>query len=91
GRHCKISRGVRIHPNVTIYDGVVIGEDTVIHSGVSIRENSVIGRNCVIQNNATIGSDGFGYARDEDRRWLKIPQVGRVIIEDDVEIGANTT
>lgn len=91
GRHCKISRGVRIHPNVTIYDGVVIGEDTVIHSGVSIRENSVIGRNCVIQNNATIGSDGFGYARDEDRRWLKIPQVGLVIIEDDVEIGANTT
>jgi UDP-3-O-[3-hydroxymyristoyl] glucosamine N-acyltransferase len=77
-------------PNATIYAGVEIGENTVIHSGVSIRENTVIGRNCIIHNNSTIGCDGFGYAKDEERRWLKIPQTGRVVIEDDVEIGANT-
>ncbi len=90
GRKCTIESGVRIMPNATIYDGVHIGAGTVIHSGVSIRENSEIGRNCIIHNNATIGCDGFGYAKDEDKRWLKIPQVGRVVLEDDVEIGANT-
>jgi UDP-3-O-[3-hydroxymyristoyl] glucosamine N-acyltransferase len=55
-----------------------------------VRENSVIGENCIIHNNSTIGSDGFGYAKDEDKHWLKIPQTGRVVLEDDVEIGANT-
>lgn len=90
GRNCSISSGVKIFPNTTLYDGVSIGEDSVIHSGVSIRENCVIGRNCTIHNNTTIGSDGFGYAKDEEKRWLKIPQVGRVVLEDDVEIGANT-
>jgi UDP-3-O-[3-hydroxymyristoyl] glucosamine N-acyltransferase len=90
GPKCTIESGVRIMPNATIYEGVRIGSGTVIHSGVSIREYSEIGRNCVIHNNATIGCDGFGYAKDEDKRWLKIPQVGRVVLEDDVEIGANT-
>ena len=90
GKNCKIESGVKIFPNATIYDGVTIGRNTVIHSGVSIRENCEIGTNCIIQNNSTIGSDGFGYAKDEERRWLKIPQVGRVVLEDDVEIGANT-
>jgi UDP-3-O-[3-hydroxymyristoyl] glucosamine N-acyltransferase len=90
GSNCSIASGVRIMPNVTIYEGSKVGENTLIHSGASVRENSEIGRNCIIHNNSTIGSDGFGYARDEDRRWLKIPQTGRVILEDDVEIGANT-
>lgn len=90
GRNCKIETGVKIFPNATIYDGVQIGEGTVIHSGVSIRENCEIGRNCIIHNNTTIGSDGFGYAKDEDKCWLKIPQTGRVVLEDNVEIGANT-
>jgi len=90
GARTKIASGVRIMPNVTIYEDVEIGENTLIHSGVSIRENTRIGKNCIIYNNATIGCDGFGYAKDEERRWLKIPQVGRVVIEDDVEIGANT-
>jgi UDP-3-O-[3-hydroxymyristoyl] glucosamine N-acyltransferase len=62
----------------------------VLHSGVSVREDCEIGRNCIIHNNSTIGSDGFGYAKDEEKRWLKIPQVGRVVLEDDVEVGANT-
>ena len=90
GVGCTIAEGVRIMPNVTIYDYVTIGEGTTIHSGVSIREHCEIGRNCIIHNNTTIGSDGFGYAKDENKHWLKIPQTGRVIIEDDVEIGANT-
>ena len=90
GRGTKVESGVRIFPNVTIYDGVRIGAGSIIHSGVSIRENSEIGRNCIIHNNATIGCDGFGYAKDEEKRWLKIPQVGRVVLEDEVEIGANT-
>lgn len=91
GVRTKIASGVRLMPNVTIYDDVSIGEGTVVHSGVSIRSGSVIGANCTIHNNSTIGCDGFGYAKDEDRRWLKIPQTGRVVIEDDVEIGANTS
>ncbi len=90
GANCTIASGVRLMPNVTLYDGVSIGEGTTIHSGVSVRENCVIGRNCIIHNNSTIGSDGFGYAKDEDKRWLKVPQIGRVVIGDDVEIGANT-
>lgn len=90
GKDCVVSDGVKIYPNATIYDGVTIGAGSVIHSGVSIRENCEVGSNCIIHNNTTIGSDGFGYAKDEEKRWLKIPQVGRVVLEDDVEIGANT-
>lgn len=90
GRNARIATGVRLMPNVTIYDGVTIGENTTLHSGVSIRENCEIGRNCIIHNNTTIGCDGFGYAKTADKKWLKIPQTGRVVIEDDVEIGANT-
>jgi UDP-3-O-[3-hydroxymyristoyl] glucosamine N-acyltransferase len=90
GDSCVIERGVRIMPNVIIYANVIIRENTSIHSGVSIRENCEIGRRCIIHNNSTIGCDGFGYAKDENKRWLKIPQTGRVVLEDDVEIGANT-
>jgi len=91
GRDVRLGKRVRIHPNVTIYDNVTIGDETEIHSGVAIRENCVIGERVIIHNNAVVGCDGFGFARDEERRWLKIPQVGRVVIEDDVEIGAGTT
>ena len=90
GKTCKIESGVKLFPNVTIYDGVRIGKNSVIHSGVSIRENCEVGKNCIVHNNSTIGSDGFGYAKTADKHWLKIPQVGRVVLEDDVEIGANT-
>lgn len=91
GRDVQIGAGVRIFPNATIYDDVVIGNDSVIHSGVAIRERTHIGERVIIHNNSVIGCDGFGYAKDEKRRWLKIPQSGRVVIEDDVEIGAGTT
>src|SRR5438552_1075706 len=91
GRNAEIGERVRLHPNVTIYDNVTIGADSEIHSGVAIRENSIVGRRVIIHNNSCIGGDGFGFAKDEARRWLKIPQTGRVVIEDDVEIGAGTT
>jgi UDP-3-O-[3-hydroxymyristoyl] glucosamine N-acyltransferase len=91
GRNVEIAEGVCIHPNVTIYDEVTIGAGSVIHSGVAIRERTVIGERVVIHNNSVIGCDGFGYAKDEQKHWLKIPQTGRVVIEDDVEIGAGTT
>ncbi len=91
GNSAEIGARVRIHPNVTIYDNVKIGADSEIHSGVAIRENSIIGSRVIIHNNVVIGSDGFGFAKDEERHWLKIPQTGRVVIEDDVEIGAGAT
>jgi len=91
GANAKVSACVRIMPNATIYEGVIIGENTTIHSGVSIRENCEIGSRCIIHNNTTIGSDGFGYARTPEKKWLKIPQSGKVVIEDDVEIGANSS
>jgi UDP-3-O-[3-hydroxymyristoyl] glucosamine N-acyltransferase len=91
GRNVTIGEDVTIHPNVTIYDDVTIGSGSVLHSGVAVRERTVIGARVVIHNNSVIGCDGFGYAKDEERHWLKIPQAGRVVIEDDVEIGAGTT
>jgi UDP-3-O-[3-hydroxymyristoyl] glucosamine N-acyltransferase len=91
GRNVEIAEGVCIHPNVTIYQDVTVGAGSIIHSGVAIRERTVIGERVVIHNNSVIGCDGFGYAKDEQKRWLKIPQAGRVVIEDDVEIGAGTT
>jgi UDP-3-O-[3-hydroxymyristoyl] glucosamine N-acyltransferase len=91
GPSCQIADGVHIYPNVTIYENVVVGKNSVIHSGVVIRERSQIGERVIIHNNVVVGCDGFGYAKDEQRRWLKIPQTGRVVIEDDVEIGAGTT
>ncbi|MEP6635223.1 MAG: UDP-3-O-(3-hydroxymyristoyl)glucosamine N-acyltransferase [Acidobacteriota bacterium] len=91
GPRARIASGVRIYPNATIYEDVSIGKDSVIHSGAAIRERSQIGERVVIHNNVVVGCDGFGYAKDEERHWLKIPQTGRVVIEDDVEIGAGTT
>lgn len=91
GRNVTLGRRVRIYPNATVYDGVSVGDDSVIHSGVALREGTQVGARVVIHNNAVVGSDGFGYAKDEEGRWLKIPQAGRVVIEDDVEIGAGAT
>lgn len=81
---------VSIHPQVYIGDGCVIGDNTILYPGVKIYPGSKIGKNCIIHSGAVIGSDGFGFA-PEDGVYKKIPQMGIVIIEDDVEIGANTT
>jgi UDP-3-O-[3-hydroxymyristoyl] glucosamine N-acyltransferase len=91
GANCVIESGVKLFAGVTVYEGASVGKNTVIHSGTAVRENCVIGERVIIHNNVTVGSDGFGFAKDEEKHWLKIPQAGRVVIEDDVEIGAGTT
>ena len=80
-----------IYPHVTIGPGVTVGDGCVIHARVSLRERVTVGHRVVIQDGAVIGSDGFGFARRADGTHHKIPQIGGVVIEDDVEIGANTT
>jgi UDP-3-O-[3-hydroxymyristoyl] glucosamine N-acyltransferase len=80
-----------IYPNVTIGPGSRIGDDCVIHSNVSIRERVTIGQRVIVQNGVVIGGDGYGFARRGDGTHEKIPQVATVVIEDDVELGANTT
>jgi UDP-3-O-[3-hydroxymyristoyl] glucosamine N-acyltransferase len=90
GAGVTIGRDAVIHPNVTIYPGVRIGDRFTAHSGVAIREGTVIGDRVTILNGAVIGADGFGYV-EERGGLIKIPQVGSVTIEDDVEIGANST
>jgi UDP-3-O-[3-hydroxymyristoyl] glucosamine N-acyltransferase len=91
GENVIVEDNVTINPRCTIYSDARIGERTIIHSGAIIRERVSIGKRCIIQNNAVIGSDGFGYAKQEDGQWYKILQSGTVIIEDDVEVGACTT
>lgn len=90
GDDVAIGAGTVIHPLASIYPGARIGERTVIHSHVSIREGVTVGNNVIIHNGTVIGADGFRYVKGPDGRHIKIPQVGTVIIEDDVEIGANT-
>jgi UDP-3-O-[3-hydroxymyristoyl] glucosamine N-acyltransferase len=84
----SIGARVVLHPHVVIYRDVSVAEDAVLHSGVSVREGCRIGRRVLVHNNAVIGADGFGFARDGEGTYVKIPQVGIVEIEDDVEIGA---
>ena len=80
---------VTLHPGVVLYPGVVIGDDVTLHANVSVRERCRIGNRVTIHDGTVIGSDGFGYAPDGSA-WFKIPQIGMVVIEDDVEIGSNT-
>ncbi len=91
GKNVKIGNYVKIYPQVYIGDNSVIGDDTVLYAGVKIYENTKIGQACIIHSGAVIGADGFGFAPTEDGTYKKIPQVGNVILEDCVEIGANTT
>jgi UDP-3-O-[3-hydroxymyristoyl] glucosamine N-acyltransferase len=90
GAGAIIGRNAVIHPHVIIYPGVHIGDDFTCHSQVSIREGVTIGNRVTILNGAVIGADGFGFI-EHNGELIKIPQVGSVIVEDDVEIGANTT
>jgi UDP-3-O-[3-hydroxymyristoyl] glucosamine N-acyltransferase len=80
-----------VYPHVTIGAGAVVGDDCVIHARVSLRERVTLGNRVVVQDGAVVGSDGFGFARQADGTHYKIPQIGGVVIEDAVEIGANTT
>ncbi len=90
GRHCTIGNNVSIYPNVVIGDNVTIGDGTTLYAGVKVYEGVEIGRRCTIHAGAVLGSDGFGFAPADDGTWNKIDQIGNVILEDDVEVGANT-
>ncbi|MGB9770479.1 MAG: UDP-3-O-(3-hydroxymyristoyl)glucosamine N-acyltransferase [Candidatus Kapaibacteriota bacterium] len=91
GKNCLIGENTIILPNTTLYDNVKIGNNCLIHSNVVCYYNTVIGNNCIIHSGAVIGSDGFGYIENKDGSFTKIPQLGNVVIGNNVEIGANTT
>ena len=90
GGKCRIGDGTSIYPHAVLYPGVVVGRDCVFHSQVTVREGCRIGDRVVLQNGVVIGGDGFGFAPLKDGTFYKILQAGSVIIEDNVEIGANT-
>lgn len=91
GKNVKIGNGVKIYPQVYVGDNTIIGDGSILFSGVKIYEDTKIGKGCIIHSGAVIGSDGFGFAPKEDGTYQKVPQVGNVILEDLVEVGANTT
>lgn len=90
GEGVKVGRNTTIYSGVVLYDHVQIGDDCLIHAGTVVREQCVVGDRVILQPNAVIGSDGFGFAPD-GAKYFKIPQVGIVVLEDDVEIGAAST
>ncbi len=91
GRGARLGKNVKIFPQVYVGDDVVIGDDTVLYPGVKVYHGCRIGNRCIVHAGTVIGSDGFGHAPKQDGTYEKIAQIGIVVIEDDVEIGANTT
>lgn len=91
GDDVTIGDNTVIYANCTIYAGARIGADCLIHSNCVVREYVEIGARCILQNGVVVGGDGFGYAKQDDGSWYKIVQSGIVVLEDDVEIGANST
>jgi UDP-3-O-[3-hydroxymyristoyl] glucosamine N-acyltransferase len=90
GERAKIGNRVKIYPQVYIGDDVVIGDDTVIYAGAKLYAQTVVGKSCILHSGCVIGADGFGFAPQEDGSYNKIPQIGNVVLGDNVEIGANT-
>jgi UDP-3-O-[3-hydroxymyristoyl] glucosamine N-acyltransferase len=88
GPRARVGARTAIHPHAVLYADVTVGQDCLIHSGVQVREGCRLGDRVIVQNGAVIGGDGFGFARRTDGAYEKVPQVGIVVIEDDVEIGA---
>ncbi|MDO5636638.1 MAG: UDP-3-O-(3-hydroxymyristoyl)glucosamine N-acyltransferase [Myroides sp.] len=91
GKNTTIGNNVKIYPNSFVGDNVVIGDNTILFAGARVYSESIIGAHCVIHSGTVIGSDGFGFAPNKDGSYSKIPQIGNVIIENHVEIGAGTT
>ncbi|MEP7093053.1 MAG: UDP-3-O-(3-hydroxymyristoyl)glucosamine N-acyltransferase, partial [Flavobacterium sp.] len=91
GQNVVLGNNVKIYPNSFIGDNVVIGDNVYIFAGAKIYSETIIGNNCTIHSGTIIGADGFGFAPNEDGIYNKVPQIGNVIIEDNVDIGANTT
>jgi UDP-3-O-[3-hydroxymyristoyl] glucosamine N-acyltransferase len=91
GESCVIAANVRLHPSVVLYDNVSIGTASVLHANVVCYDKTVVGERCIIHAGTVLGADGFGFAEQTDKSFQKIPQVGNVVIGEDVEIGANCT
>jgi UDP-3-O-[3-hydroxymyristoyl] glucosamine N-acyltransferase len=91
GDNVTIGDNTKIFPHVFLGDNVQIGENTTLFAGVIIYSDNLIGSNCTIHGGAVIGGDGFGFAPQQDKNYKKVAQIGNVVIEDDVEIGSNTT
>jgi len=91
GENVVLGENVKIYPNCFVGENVVIGDNVTIFAGAKVHSDTIIGNNCVIYSGAVIGADGFGFAPNEDGTYTKVPQIGNVIIEDNVDIGANTT
>ena len=90
GPGARVGARTVLHPHVVLYAGAQVGDDCILHAGAQVREGCRIGDRVILQNGAVIGSDGFGFAKDDAGRYEKIPQIGIVVVEDDVEIGALT-
>lgn len=91
GRNVTIGNNVKIYPTCYVGDNATIADNTVLYSGVKVYDHSVIRQNCILQSGCVIGGDGFGFAPNSENEYSKVAQIGNVIIEQDVEIGANTT
>jgi UDP-3-O-[3-hydroxymyristoyl] glucosamine N-acyltransferase len=91
GAHCQIGNGVKIYPHAYIGDNCTIAADSIIYSGAKLYEGTKVGQDCIVHSGAVLGSDGFGWAPQEDGSYKAIPQLGNVELEDNVSIGANTT
>ncbi len=91
GENIKIGNNTKIYPNVYIGDNVTIGDNVILFSGAKIYSDTIIGDNCVIHSSAILGADGFGFAPNEKGEFIKVPQTGNVIIEDNVDVGAATS
>lgn len=91
GKGVTIGKGTKIHPQCFIGDNVSIGDNCILHTGVLIFNDCIVGNNCSFQARSIIGSDGFGFSPNSDGKYKKVPQIGNVVVEDRVEIGANTT
>jgi UDP-3-O-[3-hydroxymyristoyl] glucosamine N-acyltransferase len=91
GANCVLGNNVKIFHNTVLLDNVEVGDNSILFQNISIREDCKIGKRVIIHPGAVIGADGFGYQKDEKGVYYKVPQIGNVVIEDDVEIGANTT
>lgn len=91
GKNVKIGNNVKIYPNSFVGDNVTIGDNCILFAGVRVYSETVMGDNCTIHSGAIIGSDGFGYAPNEEGEYHKVPQIGNVILEDNVDVGACTT
>lgn len=91
GENVTIGKNAKIYPNVYVGDNVKVGDNVIVFAGAKIYSETIIGNNCVIHSGAIVGADGFGFTPNEKGEYTKVPQIGNVIIEDNVDVGAGTT